>query len=250
MVHNNMTTPELTTGTFLQHYAKANDKGTMVDHFLFQIPTGIADITIASEKYWKFIGENEDFLTPNALLLEQKLVANNATGGTPLYVLKDGFSLTPSMFLRGETQLALNATGQPNSLGAQGVTIKNIEMDDQTIIITLSDGAIGKRGFTTKVSIPQPDGKMKDEYFADVAKKARFFQREFGQNLTPTTVGTFDVATLIGSTIDYKVQMSNFTTPPKPWLEFSNWQPAGVATPPQMSPEELNALIAQAGGAQ
>lgn len=238
-----MSTPETTIGTFLQHYAKANDKGTMIDHFLFQIPTGIADITIASEKYWKFIGENEDFLTPNAPLLEQKLIANNTAGGTKLYVLKDGFSLTESMYLKGETQLALNTQGQPNTLGAQGVTIKSIEVDDQTIILTLSDGAVGKRGFTTKVQIPQPDGKMKDEYFADVAKKARFFQRELGQNVTPTTVGTFDVNTLIGATIDYKVQMSNFSTPPKPWLEFSNLSLTPAPSTPVVTPEQLEAML-------
>lgn len=239
-----MANNETVKGNYLQHSTSTNDKGTIVHHYLFQIPVGIAEVTIASPKYWEYLGKNEDFQTPTPELLEQKLLTNNTAGGTDLFVLKEGFSLTPSMFLKGETQLALKANGQPNTLGAEEVTITKVEADDDTVLITLSDGAVGKRSFVTKVDLPQPDGTTKAQYFSDVAKKARFFQREFNQSVTPTTVGTFDPMTLVGGKVTYKVNMSNFTTPPKPWLEFSEFVPATAQPSGQgMSEAEINAII-------
>lgn len=241
-----MTETQTTKGHFIQHTSKENDKKVLVHSYLFIVDTGVAEITIASPKYWKFLGENENWLTPTPELLEAKLLENEKSGGTDLYILKDGFSLTESMFLRGETQLALGANGQPNTFGAQGVTIKSVEVDDNAIVITLSDGATAKRNFTRQIKLPQPDGTVKEEYFADIAKKARFFQNELGQNVTPVTVSTFDVSTLVGGFVDYRVEESSFGQKPgqpaKYWLKFSNFtkQPAA----PQMTPEELNALLA------
>ena len=241
-----MTETQTTKGHFIQHTSKENDKKVLVHSYLFIVDTGVAEITIASPKYWKFLGENENWLTPTPELLEQKLLANEQSGGTDLYILKDGFSLTESMFLRGETQLALGANGQPNTFGAQGVTIKSVEVDDNAIVITLSDGATAKRNFTRQIKLPQPDGSVKEEYFADIAKKTRFFQNELGQNVTPVTVSAFDVSTLVGGFVDYRVEESNYGQKPgqpaKYWLKFSNFTKQAAA--PQMTPEELNALLA------
>lgn len=240
-----MTETQTTKGHFIQHTSKENDKKVLVHSYLFIVDTGVAEITIASPKYWKFLGENEAWLTPTPELLEAKLLENEKAGGTDLYILKDGFSLTESMFLRGETQLALGANGQPNTFGAQGVAIKSVEVDDNAIVITLSDGATAKRNFTRQIKLPQPDGSVKEEYFADIAKKTRFFQNELGQNVTPVTVSAFDVSTLVGGFVDYRVEESSFGQKPgqpaKYWLKFSNFTKQAT---PQMTPAELEALLA------
>lgn len=180
-------------GKFLQYEAKNAQKqdGTKyIQHvFTFEVPGGVADITMQNEDYINNILEN------NGVKTIEEYAESLKGKETPLYFSssKDfsGYSLTEP-FVKNNF---------PNKMGID-VLIEKIDDTPSGVNITLADGTTARRSFSKQI------GGKDGEYYPDIQKRLRFIShltdRE-GKKITTDPLN-YDLKQIEGMLMSYQIK--------------------------------------------